>query len=201
MTLFLRAHHALRVAALGSVLVATAWWLAGTSLPVPQLLQGRATPIAVTALLTALYAPLTAYSFGGLTLRFEHGARRGLLAADLCQLVVVCAPVTVVALLAGLTGDGQFAADLTRNVAAFTGVALLLLTIVGEATAVALPVLYFFVTSMLGTHPDGSAQWWAVPRAPATAATLSMAVATLAVGTAVYHRTARATAAARAGRD
>lgn len=141
------------------------------------------------------------YGFGGPALRFEHGARRGLLTADLCQLAVVCAPVTVVALLVGLAGNGQFAADLTRDVAAFAGAALLLLTLVGEATAVALPVLYFFVTSMLGTHSDGSAQWWAVPRAPATAVTLSMAVAVLAAGAATYHGLARSTAAARAGRD
>ena len=200
MKLFLRAHHASAVIAAGVGLMIAAWWLAGSTLPVPQLMQGRAAPVAVEMLLTVLYAPLIAYSFGGVALRVEHGTRRSLLGPDLCLIAVVGAPVVAVVLLAAANGDGGFGATVGRDAMAFIGGALLLLTAFGESTAVAGPVLYFFVVSLLGSQPDGSAQWWAVLRAPATPATVAAAFVVLAAGVAVFHLRARQTAGERVSR-
>jgi hypothetical protein len=200
MKLFLRAHRAVPVFAAGAGLMVVAWWLAGSTLPVPQLMQGRAAPVAVEMLLTVLYAPLIAYGFGGVALRVEHGNRRSLLGPDLCLTALAGAPVLAVVLLAAATGDAGFGANLGRDAMAFIGGALVLLTVFGESAAVAVPVLYFFVASLLGSQPDGSAQWWAVLRAPATPATVVLAFVLLAAGVLAYHLRARPAAGQRVSR-
>ena len=195
--LFLRAHHASALAGSAAALLLASWWLAGTVLPVPQLLQGRTTPIALEMLLPILFAPLCAYAFGGVTLRFEHGSRRSLLLPDLLLFALACAPVVVVAGLATATGDGAFAAIAVRNAAVSAGASLILLTFSGQTAAVTVPILYFFVVSLLGGRPDGSAEWWAVLRASATGETLLAGLLLLAAGMAVFRLRARPAAAVR----
>lgn len=60
--------------------------------------------------------------------------------------------------LATLTGDDGFAAVAARNAAIYAGASLMLLTWLGQSAAVTGPILYFFVVSLLGARPDGSAQ-------------------------------------------
>lgn len=201
MRLFLHGHHAAILAGVASTLLVGCWWLAGTTLPVPQLLQGRNTPIAVEMALPVLFAPLFAYGFGGALLRFEHNNRRSLLVPDLVLFLLACAPIVIVAGLATLTGDGDFAAVSARNSAICAGMSLLLLTWFGQSAAVTAPILYFFVVSTLGAQPDGSAQWWAVLRASATPWTVTAGFALLTAGIVVYHRRARPAAALRFARD
>ncbi|GIF10073.1 hypothetical protein [Actinoplanes teichomyceticus] len=199
--LFLRGHHAATLAGAASALLLVAWWLAGTVLPVPQLLQGRNSPIALEMALPVLFAPLFAYGFGGVVLRVEHGSRRSLLVPDLVLFLLACAPIAIVAGLAALTGDGDFAAVVARNAAVCAGASLLLLTWFGQSAAVTGPILYFFVVSLVGGNPDGSAQWWALLRAPGTPQTAAAGLVLLAAGLVAYHRRARAAAAMRAAGD
>jgi hypothetical protein len=195
--LYLRAHHAGVLTGGASALLLGCWWLAGTVLPMPQLLQGRTTPIALEMFLPVLFAPLCAYAFGGVTLRVEHGSHRSLLFPDLLLFLLTCAPVVLVAGLAASTGDGAHGVVAARNAAVCAGASLVLLTVFGQTTAVTVPILYFFVVSLLGGRPDGSAAWWAVLRAPASAETLTAGLLVLVVGMTVFHLQARPTAARR----
>jgi hypothetical protein len=201
MRLFLRGHHAATLAGVASLLLLGCWLLAGTTLPVPQLLQGRNTPIAIEMALPVLFAPLFAYGFGGVALRFEHGRRRSLLVPDLVLFLLACGPIVIVPGLAALTGDGEFAAVCARNSALCAGMSLLLLTWFGQSAAATAPVLYFFVVSMLGARPGGAAQWWALLRAPAAPLPAAAGFALLMAGIVVYHRNARPAAAMRTSRD
>ena len=198
---FLRAHHAGALAGGTTAVPLAAWWLAGTVLPVPQLLQGRTTPIALEMFLPVLFAPLCAYAFGGVALRFEHGSRRSLLVPDLLLFGVAFGPVVVVAGAAAATGDGEFAAIVVRNVAVCAGASLALLTLSGQSAAVTVPILYFLVVSLLGGRPDGSAEWWAVLRAAATPETLAAGVLVLLAGCGAFRLRARPVAAVRSSGD
>ncbi|MGN9810935.1 hypothetical protein ACTMSW_16435 [Micromonospora sp. BQ11] len=197
MTLYLRSHRAVPLVAGSALLMVVGWWLAGTTLPVPQLLQGRTAPVAIEMLLGALYAPLVAHGFGGVTLHLEHASRRRLLGPDLLLVGLVLAPVAVVGAAATWTGDGASGAGAVRNALFFVGAALLLLSVFGQSAAVVAPIAYFFVASVVGGRPDGSAEWWAVVRGPAHANSLAVALALLALGTGLFHLRARPSAALR----
>lgn len=195
--LFLRAHHAGALTVGASALILASWWLAGTVLPVPQLLQGRTTPIALEMVLPILLAPLCAYAFGGVALRLEHGSRRSLLLPDLLLFTLACAPVALVAVIATASGDGAFAAIVVRNAAVCAGASLFLLTLFGQTAAVTVPIMYFFVVSLLGGRPDGSAEWWALLRASATPETLIAGLLILIAGITAFRLRARPAAVVR----
>ncbi|WP_245730455.1 hypothetical protein [Micromonospora pallida] len=163
----------------------------------PQLLQGRTVPVAIEMLLGALYAPLVAHSFGGVALRMENGARRRLLSPDLLLVGIALIPVVLVCLTATALGDGALGASLVRNATFFVGAALLLLSAFGQSAAVAVPIAYFFIASLLGGSPGGSAEWWAVVRGPADPASVIAAVFLMVLGSVIFHLRARQAAALR----
>lgn len=197
MTLYLRSHRAVQLMTGSALLMVAGWWLAGTTLPVPQLMQGRTAPVAVEMLLGALYAPLVAHGFGGATLHLEHGVRRRLLGPDLLLVGLVLAPVAIVYAAATSTGGVAAGAGAARNALFFIGAALLLLSMFGQSVAVVTPIAYFFVASVVGGRPDGSAEWWAVVRGPAHGSSLAVAVVLLALGAGLFHLRARPSAALR----
>lgn len=194
---FLRAHHAGSLLVGSILLMIVAWGWRGTTLPVPQLLEGRTAPVAIEMLLGALYAPLVAHSFGGVALRMEHCSRRRLLGPDLLLVGLALVPVVVVCVIATALGDGVLGASLARNAMFFVGAALLVLSTFGQSAAVAVPIAYFFVVSLLGGRPGGSAEWWAVVRGPANSASVIAAVCLVIAASTIFHLRARQAAALR----
>lgn len=197
MRLFLRAHHAGSLLAGSALLAIAAWGWRGTTLPMPQLLEGRTAPVAIEMLLGALYAPLVAHSFGGVALHLEHGGRRRLLGPDLLLVGLALVPVLVVCLTAAALGDDVLGASLARNTMFFVGAALLLLSMFGQSAAVAVPIAYFFIVSLLGGRPGGSAEWWAVVRGPADPASVIAAAFLVIAASVIFHLRARQAAALR----
>ncbi|WP_176733681.1 hypothetical protein [Micromonospora peucetia] len=104
-------------------------------------------------------------------------------------------PVVVVCLTAAALGDGALGASLARNAMFFVGAALLLLSTFGQSATVAVPIAYFFIVSLLGGSPGGSAEWWAVVRGPADPASVIAAVFLLIFASAIFRLRARQAAA------
>jgi hypothetical protein len=189
--LYLQAHRAFR-ALFGSVAVTlAAWWFSGTFLPLPQLLQGRASPVAAELLFTTLFAPLTAYAFGGVVLRLEQLSRRRLWRQDLALAGIILLPVAVAAVTAVGIGAPGLAATMVRNAAVFVGIALLMLTFVGESAAVGVPIAYFLLMSTVGARADGSAHWWAGFRAEAEPLSISIGITLFILGITLFPGHAR----------
>lgn len=188
---YLKAHNAVRGATISCILVLLAWWLAGSALPMPQLLQGRASPVETQLLLTVLLAPVTVYMFGRTVLNFEKLFERRLWAYDLLLAVILLAPACIVALIVLWSDDAAFSAGLFRNAALFVGLAFLCLGWFGETVTLTLPVGYFLLIGTIGTGPDGTPHLWAFPRAPADQYSLALAVIILVLGFVFFCRKGR----------
>lgn len=197
MVLFARAHRLGPAALLSTALALAGWWLAGTTLPVPQLLQGGMHPVAVELLLATGFAPIIGYVLPGPTLRFEHAARRRLLAADALLVAALLAPVALVGLAGFLLGDPHVALLGLRNAAGFLGLALAVRAVADDVAAAAVPVGYFLLVAMLGGRPGGQAAWWAVFRAQASGWSLAVGLGVLCAGAVLFHRQGRRQASRR----
>lgn len=199
MTLFLRAHRVGQGVVVATLIAGAAWWLAGGTLPLPQLLTGRARPVQVELLITVLQVPLVPAVFAGRdagpVLIVESRARRTLWSHDLLLAATTLAPGAVVAAIAAILGDTEIAAVLLRNTTFFTGMTLILLTWLGHRAALLVPIVYFLLIGTLGAASDGTAHWWAALRDPATPGMITTAGALAATGIVLFHFKARARAA------
>lgn len=191
MPLFLKAHRAPRALLAAAVLSGLAWLFTGTVLELPQLLAGRMQPVAVALLLGAAIAPVVAYAFGGEGLRLESTARRSLWGQDLALAGLVALPVLVGTVLSAATAGPPSAVVFARDAAAFGGLALIALTLLGESAAVTVPLGYFLLTVTLGGQPDGGSHWWAAIRGPASATTGLTAGFLLVAGIVLFSACAR----------
>lgn len=191
MRLFLKAHRGPHIAAGVLVLTLASCWLAGRSLPLPQLLEGRAEPVAVQLLLSTGVAPLVVYGFAGPTLQLESLARRRLLGPDAALAALVVVPLATVTAGAAALGDSRTALTSLRDIAAFTGLSLVILVGGGATAAATAPVAYFLVMATLGGGSGSGAQWWAPFREPVNGGSLVTAVVLLAAGLTAFHAKAR----------
>ncbi|WP_199809376.1 hypothetical protein VM636_15695 [Streptomyces sp. SCSIO 75703] len=160
--------------------------------PLPQL--GGATSVSVPLVLLTPLAPAVALNAcHGSPPSVESAAVRRAAALDALLAAAVVALTAVVAFpfAAGWISefDGSTAEAAVRNLACYTGLALLGRTVLGDHASTVLPAVAALVVSVFGYGPDGSAHWWAWPAA-GTSDALSWAgsAALLAVG---LWRTAR----------
>lgn len=174
------------------------WWLAGATLPVPQLLRGSMEPIAVELLLASAYAPLVAYALPEPVLRVEYAARRSLAGPDVLALAALFVPVLLVGAVATLAGDVEVAILGVRNTTGLVGLALLVRALAGDTAAAGVPVGYVVVAALLGGQLRGSVHWWAVFRSRPDTRTLLAGLVLLVAGAWLFHRQGRRRAAGRA---
>lgn len=186
MRYYAKAHRAILAVIASSALGGLAWWLSGTVLPMPQLLQGRATPVETQLLLATIVAPITVAMFNQSVLSFEQLSERRLWRYDLLLIAALIAPICLISLTVLLRGEPELAAALLRNTVVFAGLALFCLGWLGEVAALAVPISYFLIIGMLGVRPDGSSHLWAFPRGPVGLYDLIAAIVILAVGLTVF---------------
>ncbi|MFI1357488.1 hypothetical protein ACH4TV_28465 [Streptomyces sp. NPDC020898] len=158
------------------VIVTAGFWavcltLGNSSLPLPQL--GGATSANVPLLLFAPLAPAIALNTCyGTPTAVETTALRRIAALDsLLAVAVVAATAAVAAPVAAGWISGVD--DLTvgtiesavRNVACYTGLALIGRAAVGTHASTVIPTLYALIVSVMGYGPEQTAHWWAWPAA------------------------------------
>lgn len=155
------------------------WWALGVSIMVtgaaillggryvelPQVLQGVSRPVNVVLILATLFAPLTAGVLAGEVLTVEARATRSLVSVDLLVLASLFGVPGLAAVGAWLTGHGDLAYELARDVGSFVGITLLCATVMRARTAATVAVLYLIVASTVGLGPNGRAYPWAWIRA------------------------------------
>ncbi|MBQ0827817.1 hypothetical protein [Streptomyces tagetis] len=158
----------------------------------PQL--GGATSVSVPLVLFTPLAPAIALNACcGSPTSVESTAVRRAAALDalLAAGIVALTAAAVLPFIAGwLTGlDGSTAEAALRNLACYTGLALLGRTVLGDHASTVLPTLAALAVSVFGYGRDQSAHWWAWPAAE-TSDTLSWtgSAALLVIG---LHRIAR----------
>lgn len=191
MTLMIRAHDGQRGMILSALTGLAILLLAGRVVALPQLLQGATQPVNVGLILALALAPVTAYVFGGESLRLESLARRSLLTADAALVSLIILPVLLAGTVTLITGDTDSGYGLIRNCSAFMAMTLALLTVTTPATAAGAPVAYFVVIATAGYRPGGHFPWWAWLRSPATPAGTALVLGMLTAAVIVYHRQAR----------
>lgn len=184
--------HTRRMALL--VIVTAGFWavslvLGNSSLPLPQL--GGATSANVPLLLFAPLAPAIALNACyGTPTPVETTAVRRVAALDSLLAVAVLAATAAVAapVAAGWIGGVD---DLTvrtiesavRNLACYTGLALIGRAALGTHASTVIPTLYALVVSVMGYGPEQTAHWWAWPAAqPADAVSWAGSAALLLAG-------------------
>ena len=183
---YARAHNAIQGVVISCALALLTWWLAGTVIPMPQLLQGRANPVETQLLLAVMLAPVTVYMFSRTALSFEQLSKRRLWAYDLALATMLLAPVCILALSVFLFSETAFSGGLLRNTALFVGLAFLCLGWLGEIAALTLPIGYFLIIGTIGTGADGTPHIWAFPRGPVGLYDLAISLIILAVGVGLF---------------
>ncbi|MFJ2021643.1 hypothetical protein [Streptomyces nodosus] len=139
-----------------------------TSLPLPQL--GQATSANVPFVLFAPLAPAIALNACyGTPTPVEATALRRVAALDaLLALAVVAATAAVATpVAAGWIGgvDRFLAESAVRNLACYTGLALIGRTVLGNHVSTVIPTLLALTVSVFGYGPGQTAHWWAWPAA------------------------------------
>lgn len=165
---YLRAHHCRGLATASLCLAMAMWWLAGTTLPIPQLLQGRVAPVGIELLLASLVAPLFAWGCRDAVVAFEALGERRLHLVDTVLPCSLLLPAGLVAVLAFVAGERQLALDMLRNVLFFTTLAAAGVALFGERIGGTMPVLYFMTVGIFGQGMDGHPAAWAFVRGPAS---------------------------------
>ncbi|KFG73583.1 hypothetical protein [Streptomyces mutabilis] len=156
------------------LLVTAGFWavalLAGNiSLPLPQL--GGATSANVPLVLFAPLAPAIALNTGyGTPAPIEATAVRRTAAFDTLLAVAVVlatAAVTAGTFAAGWTGgaDDASAGTAARNLACYTGLALVGRATLGNHASTVVPTVLALAVSVFGYGPEQTAHWWAWPAA------------------------------------
>jgi hypothetical protein len=196
---YLRAHNILGLAIGSLCLTMATWWLAGMTLPVPQLLQGRVASVGIELLLASLFAPLFAWGCRDAVVAFEAMRSRRLRIADTVLLCFLLLPAGLVAALAFTAGEGQLALDMLRNILFFTGFAAVTVSLFGDRLGGTLPVLYFMVVGIFGQGNDGQPASWAFVRGHASWWSACAVGALLAVVTLFFGKLARSRILLRSG--
>ncbi|KMS71426.1 hypothetical protein ACM01_27100 [Streptomyces viridochromogenes] len=147
---------------------AAAFTLGNSRLPLPQL--GGATSADVPFILFAPLAPAIALNACyGTPTPIERTALRRVAALDSLLAVAVVAATAAVAapVMAGwLSGTDPFAAEsAVRNLALYTGLALIGRAALGNHASTVIPTLLALVVSVFGYGPEQTAHWWAWPAA------------------------------------
>ncbi|MFE4057823.1 hypothetical protein ACFXP3_16260 [Streptomyces sp. NPDC059096] len=142
--------------------------LGNSSLPLPQL--GGATSANVPFILFAPLAPAIALNACyGTPAPIETTALRRVAALDgLLAVSVIAATAVVTAPIAAgwLSGvDSSTVESALRNLACYTGLALIGRAALGTHASTVLPTLLALTVSVLGYGPEQTAHWWAWPAA------------------------------------
>ncbi|MEW9514954.1 hypothetical protein [Streptomyces bacillaris] len=148
-----------------------AFVLGNSSLPLPQL--GGATSANVPFILFAPLAPAIALNTCyGTPAPIETTAVRRVAALDtLLAVAVVVATAAVTAPVAAgwISGvDVSTAEVAVRNLACYTGLALIGRTVLGNHASTVVPTLLALIVSVFGYGPEQVAHWWAWPGAAAS---------------------------------
>ncbi|MBC9729974.1 hypothetical protein [Streptomyces sp. TRM68367] len=144
-------------------------FLAGnSSLPLPQL--GGATSANIPLILFAPLAPAIALNTCyGTPAPIEATAVRRVAGLDTLLAVAVVAATTAVAapIAAGwISGShGATAQAAVRNLACYTGLALIGRAALGTHASTVIPTLFALIVSVFGYGPEQTAHWWAWPAA------------------------------------
>jgi hypothetical protein len=187
--------HTRRVALLAVVTVA--FWvvslaLGDSRLPLPQL--GGATSASVPFILFAPLAPAIALNACyGTPTPVESTAVRRVAALDSLLAVAVVAATAAVAVpvMAGwISGANGLAVEsAVRNLAFYTGLALIGRAALGNQASTVVPTLVALTVSVFGYGPEQTAHWWAWPAAaPSDVLSWAGSAALLTIG---LYRTAR----------
>jgi hypothetical protein len=163
--------HTRRVVLLTIVTVgfwAVALVMGNSSLPLPQL--GGATSANVPFILFAPLAPAIALNTCyGIHEPIETTAVRRVAALDtLLAVAVVAATAAVTAPIGAgwISGvNGSIAEAAVRNLACYTGLALIGRAALGNHASTVVPTLFALVVSVFGYGPEQGAHWWAWPAA------------------------------------
>ncbi|MFJ6565666.1 hypothetical protein ACIQMV_38695 [Streptomyces sp. NPDC091412] len=154
-------------------IVTTGFWvvtlaLGDTSLPLPQL--GGATSANVPFALFAPLAPAIALNACyGTPTPIEITAVRRIAALDSLLAITVVAATAAVAVpvAAGWisSANGSITESAVRNLACYTGLALIGRKILGNHASTVIPTLLALTVSVFGYGPEQTAHWWAWPAA------------------------------------
>jgi hypothetical protein len=147
---------------------AVALALGNSHLPLPQL--GGATSADVPFILFAPLAPAIALNTCyGTPSPIERTALRRVAALDSLLAVAVVAATAAVAVpvTAGwISGVDEVAAETAvRNLALYTGLALIGRATLGNHASTVIPTVLALIVSVFGYGPEQTAHWWALPAA------------------------------------
>ena len=187
MLLAARVHRLWWALGMSSALVGVSVLLSGRYVELPQILQGVSRPVNVVLILATLFAPLTAGVLVGEVLTVEARATRSLIVVDLLVLACLAAVPGIAAAAAWLTGAGDLAYELARDVGSFVGITLLCATVLRARTAATIAVLYLVVASTVGLGPTGRAYPWAWIRAEPSLLSAAPGVLLMLGGAVAFH--------------
>lgn len=179
---YLKAHRLLPAAGLATLVTLVGWWLAGTAVPLPQLVSGLASPVELQLFATVVMAPLTVWTFDEEVLRLEASSRRRLWVLDLAVLAALVGPSCLLAAAATAAGEGAHTVELARNTVLFVGLAFLCHAAAGQTAALVIPVAYFLAMGTAGSRRDGTHQPWAFPADGADPRTVGLSLTLFALG-------------------
>ncbi|MEU3342429.1 hypothetical protein [Streptomyces sp. NPDC006668] len=171
MTWWLRTRRPALLAIVTAGFWAVALAVGNSSLPLPQL--GGATSADVPLILFAPLAPAIALNTCyGTPASVETTAVRRVAALDtLLAVTVLAATLLITAPVAAgwINGADASIAEMTvRNLACYTGLALIGRTALGNHASTIVPTLLALIVSIFGYGPEQTAHWWAWPAATAS---------------------------------
>ncbi|MEV7427741.1 hypothetical protein [Streptomyces sp. NPDC091212] len=166
---WLRLRRVLLLAVITTAFWAVALSIGDTGLPLPQL--GGATSASVPLILLAPLAPAIALNTGHIRAPLIEATAGRTIARGDTALAAATVALTALVMSLALTNLGpepELAGQAVRNLALYTGMALIGRTLLGGPASTVPPVAFALATATFGYGPQQTAHWWAWPAAHPT---------------------------------